>query len=183
MVDEYQDELRRKLRAMPLVDPPSPWRLLATHAVGGLTEVGYAPSSDLLLAVSSQGRGVFDCTTGERIARDHEEFWDDINETLLTSRGIGPLSDTIIRLAGLHGGGLPMTTADGWQLEVIPVDWPEHLLFITLPFKPGHQGRDNSFKIVQDGVTSFRAAGFSETGQSFVFATSSDLNVYSRNGA
>ncbi|HBE68483.1 MAG TPA: hypothetical protein DDW52_10085 [Planctomycetaceae bacterium] len=182
MVNEFQDELRSKLRAMPIIDPPSPWRLVATHAVGGLTEIGYAPSTDLLLAVSSQGRGVFDCTTGERIARDSDDVWDDLNETLLTSRGIGPLSDTIVRLAGLHGGGLPMTTTDGWLLEVIPVDWPEYSMFITPPFEPGQHVHDNSIKIAQDGVTSFRAAGFSETGQTFVFATSSDLILYSRYG-
>ncbi len=182
MVDEYQDELRRSLRAMPMVDPPSPWQLRTKYAVGGLTEIGYAPSSDLLLVVSSQGRGVFDCITGQRVARDRDDIWDDLNETLLTSRGIGPLANLTIRLAGLHGGGLPMTTNDGWLLEVIPYDWPSHGLFITSPSKPGQHGRENSFKIADDAATEFRAAGFSDTGQSFVFATSSDLNIYMRNG-
>ena len=121
--------------------------------------------------------------TGERVARDYDDIWDDLDETHLTSRGIGPLADSIIRLAGLHGGGLPMTTNDGWLLEVVPFDWPKHSLFISPPFKPGQHGRDNSFKIAEDGAAEFRAAGFSDTGQSFVFATSSDLNIYSRNGA
>ena len=44
--------------------PPLPWRRQSTHAIGGLMAVGFGERSDLLLVVSSQGRGVFDCTTG-----------------------------------------------------------------------------------------------------------------------
>lgn len=183
MVDEYQQKLRRKLQQMPLVDPPLPWKLIATHAVGGLTEIGYAPDSDLLLAISSQGRGVYDCKTGERIARDREEFWDDLDQTRLSSKGIGPLANLTIRLAGLHGGGLPTSTFDGWNMDIIAVDWPQHSLFLTTPFNSLFHGDGNSYKIAQDGVTGYRAAGFSETGQSFVFATSSDLDIYARIGA
>jgi hypothetical protein len=61
------------------------------------------------------GRGVFDCNSGERVARDKDGDWDDLDETRLMSIGIGPLSEIRIRLAGLHGGGLPTTTDDGWE--------------------------------------------------------------------
>lgn len=183
MFDDFQQQLRLKLQQMPLVAPPSPWKLIATHAVGGLSEIGYAPNSDLLLAVSSQGRGVYDCTTGERVARDREEFWDELDQTRLTSRGIGPLAELTIRLAGLHGGGLPTSTSDGWNLDIIALDWPQHTLFITTPFNSLFHGDGNSHKIAQDGVTEYRASGFSETGRSFVFATSSDLDIYARLGA
>ena len=183
MVDEYQQQLRTKLQQMAMSDPPPPWKLIASHAVGGLTEIGFAPDSDLLLAISSQGRGVYDCRTGERVARDRNEFWDDLDQTRLTSRGIGPLSDLKIRLAGLHGGGLPTSTSDGWSIDIIALDWPQHTLFITAPFNSLFHGDGNSYKIAQDGVTGYRAAGFSETGQSFVFATSSDLDIYARTGA
>ncbi len=180
MFNEYQKRLRERLQRMQLVAPPLPWKHVATHAAGGLTEIGYAPDSDLLLVISSNGRGVYDCRTGERVARDREEIWEDLDETRLVSRGIGPLSDLRIRLAGLHGGGLPTTTEDGWNLDIIALDWPQHSMFLTLPYKSLFQDDGHSYKITQDGVAEFRAAGFSETGRSFVFATGSDLEIYAR---
>lgn len=81
------DELRRK----HVESPPVPWKKVASFGIGGLTEVGYAPDSDLLLVVSSQGRGVFNCISGEKIARDCEDSLDFIDETKLVALGIGPL--------------------------------------------------------------------------------------------
>jgi hypothetical protein len=48
---------------------PSPWRKVTYLAVGGLTEVGFAAGS-LLLVVSHQGRGVVDLASGNVLARD-----------------------------------------------------------------------------------------------------------------
>src|SRR5205807_821088 len=44
--------------------PPLPWKETGHYAVGGLTEVGFDDQSELLLVVSQNGRGVFDCTSG-----------------------------------------------------------------------------------------------------------------------
>src|SRR5262245_39761512 len=52
---DHLEPLRRRIRSAPISDPPRLWKRLAVHAVGGLTEVGYADDSDLLLIVSSQG--------------------------------------------------------------------------------------------------------------------------------
>jgi hypothetical protein len=52
------------------------------------------------LVVSSQGRGVIDCLTGEKVAPDDEEFYE--NETSLEAQGIGILSDRTIRMSGLY---------------------------------------------------------------------------------
>ena len=180
MADEHQRRLREKLLRMPLLAPPSPWKRVATHAVGGLTEIGFATDSDLLLVLSSNGRGVFDCNSGGRIARDYDENWDDLDETRLISTGIGPLSEMRIRLAGLHGGGLPTTTDDGWSLDILALDWPRHSMFLNAPYKSLFHDDGHSCKIAEDGVTGFRAVGFSDTGKSFVFATSSDLEIYAR---
>jgi hypothetical protein len=87
------------------------------YAVGGLFGVGYATASELLLVLSSQGRGVFDCATGERLARDYEESHKFFDPIRLTAVGFGPLDGQAIRIAGLFGGGLPLTTLDGWYLE------------------------------------------------------------------
>jgi hypothetical protein len=105
-------ELRRK----PVERPPAPWKAATVFAIGGLTEVGYAPDSDLLLVISSQGRGVFDCLKGEKIARDDDDSPGIINLRKFVALGIGPLEGQWIRVGGLHGGGLPNSTDGGWML-------------------------------------------------------------------
>src|SRR5450631_1343055 len=111
---DHLEPIRLRVRSAPVVNPPPPWKRLAVHAVGGLTEVGFAEDSDCLLVVSSQGRGVIDCRTGERVARDRGEpdgSWYD--ERRLRAQGIGPLDGQVVRLAGLHGGGLLTCGRDG----------------------------------------------------------------------
>src|SRR5215813_5292756 len=104
---DHLEALRRRIRTAPISNPPLPWKRLVVQAVGGLTEVGFGEDSDFLLIVSSQGRGVVDCRTGERVARDRTEPDDSwYDERRLLATGIGPLEGKAIRLAGLHGGGL-----------------------------------------------------------------------------
>jgi len=175
---ELNDRLRRlKVEAVSL-----PWRRAPVHAVGGLTEVGYVPDSDLLLAVTSTGRGLFDCLSGQRIGRDRtppeEGGWYD--ETGLLAQGIGPAEQQFIRLAGLHGGGLRRAARDGWSLEMVAPDWPLQSIIIQ---PPGccvliERFADGCTKIEEDHE--LRAFGFSETGRSFVIAVSHSLMIYSR---
>lgn len=61
-------ELNERLRRLRIEPAPPPW-VRTEHTVGGLTEVGYAPASDLLLVVSSGGRGLFDGLSGQRLSR------------------------------------------------------------------------------------------------------------------
>jgi hypothetical protein len=96
---------------------PAPWRVHPVYSVGGLFGVGYAPDSDLLLVLSSQGRGVFDCATGEKLARNYDEAHDFFDAIRLTAAAFGPLAGQLVRIGGLFGGGLLLTTADGWCLE------------------------------------------------------------------
>jgi hypothetical protein len=92
-------ELRRK----PVEVPPAPWKVATVFAIGGLTKVGYAPDSDFLLVISSQGQGVFDCLKGEKIARDDDDSPGIINLRKFVALGIGPLEGQWIRVGGLHG--------------------------------------------------------------------------------
>lgn len=155
-------------------DPPAPWRRSSVFAVGGLFGVGYAADRDLLLVLSSQGRGVFDCLTGEKLARDYDEAHDFFDPIRLTAAGFGPLAGQTVRVGGLFGGGLPLTTADGWCLEAQARVWPTHSVFLTAP------GARESVCVGEDGACELRACGFSETGRSFVIATSCDLTVFAR---
>jgi len=143
--------------------------------------VGFSPSSDLLLVTSSQGRGVFDCRSGERLARDGDESGDFEDPVQLEANGIGPVSGTV-RMSGLYGGGLPNSTADGWSAERLSLDWPVETLLLFAPGSTLHwqvDGKPPVFTKVYLG-SEIRAWGFSPTGRSLVVATSSDLTAYGR---
>lgn len=180
MTDSYQRQLRERLEQLPYSDAPPPWRIVGGSSIGGLTEVGFADGSDDLLVVSSQGRGIFDCVTGERIARDPIEMFPNPDDSELTAPGIGKHVSTIFRLAGLHGGGLAAYTRDGWGVHVVHLPWPKHVIFITSDFKDITDDTGHVTKLCNDEPCTFRAAGFSPTGKSFVVATSGELTIYGR---
>lgn len=171
------DSVRRRIRTAPIAPPLPPWRCLGAHAVGGLTEVGFADGTDLLLVVSSQGRGIIDCRTGQRLARDRtapDDGWYD--ERRLRAFGIGPLEGQLIRLAGLHGGGLLQGGRAGWWVEGVVLDWPNVNILLGGPWGWIY---DDATPFVKLAVESeVRAFGFSDTGESLVIATSSDMTVF-----
>jgi hypothetical protein len=172
--------LQEKLLSLEIEEVTAPWKLVATFAVSGLRSVGFDRESEHLLVISSQGRGVIDCLRGEKIARDYEEFYE--NETSLEAQGIGILSDRTIRMSGLFGGGLPIITEDGWQLECVTLKWPDQMLILLPPNSYLYRSVAGHFdimtKIFEDSC--IRAYGFSYTGRSFVIATTSDVTVFVR---
>ena len=151
------------------------WTQLNIFAIGGLIQVGFAPQSDCLLVVSHQGRGVFDCVSGQKIARDaNETWWQYFDEATLLAEGIGQFEHQKIRTAGLFGGSLSATTEDGWTLF-------ENLENSTQVFLKHKSWADGEAKFVGDGeVCEMRAFGFSSTGNSFIIATSCDITIYAR---
>jgi hypothetical protein len=183
MAEDHLDDLRRQLADAPIQAPPAPWRAVASFGVGGLTHVGYAPDSDAILVVSSQGRGVIDCLTGQKLARDSDEFFAGLDESKLHCPGIGPLANQVIRIAGLCGGGLPTMTHDGWSLEAVALPWPRHSVFLSQPLKSVLYGMAATTKVGDDGACEYRAHGFSDTGNTFIIALSCELNVFARRTA
>ncbi len=172
--------LIQHLQELPITAPPPPWQLVSSTALGGLLAVGYAEQSDLLLVISSQGRGIFDCLSGVRIARDPtpaERFCDEIS---LKVKGFGPLEGQTLPIAGLCGGGLPNSTWDGWHLQAIPLPWPYHRIVLEHPFRSMYQDPSSATCVGDDGPCELRACGFSPTGRSFVIATSCDLTIIGR---
>lgn len=176
----HLDPLRAELGSLKLTQPPSPWRKVAMIAVGGLTALGFDRQSELLLVVSFAGRGVIDCTTGERIARDDSEYFEDTQ--FMEAVGIGPLEGKILRVAGGQGGGLPTSTQDGWSMEVVTREWPENELLMLEPFA-------SLFDFLQQKPSRFhkiaveselRAFGFSYTGRTLIVASSSDVLIFGR---
>lgn len=177
---QHLESLKRKLMSTQLSAPPSPWQQSSVISVSGLRAVGFDRHSDQLLVVSNQGRSVVDCLSGQKLARDDEEYFE--GEEHLEAEGIGPCAGKLFHMAGLHGGGLPTTTEDRWSLEVLTLDWPTKEVLL---FEPGswlygslYSKPDNFSKLASE--SELRACGFSHTGRSLVLATSSDLTIYSR---
>ena len=146
---------------------PSQWRKVAYLAVGGLTEVGFAAGS-LLLVVSHQGRGVVDLASGDLLARDRQETGAWFDAARRAALGIGPLAGAWIGVYGLAGGQLPNTTADGWQARASGD-------CVTVS-APGRQ------PLLISESEEMRAFGFSPDGTTFIIATSPGLAIYRREG-
>jgi len=176
----HLDPLRAKLRSLKLVQPPSPWREIAIVSVGGLRAVGFDRESDLLLVVSFAGRGVIDCLTGQRIARDDANYFEDT--TFLEAEGIGLLKGHTLRVTGLHGGGLPITTEDGWSVKILGREWPELEVLMIEPnaslYASPPREPSGFHKVAVE--SELRACGFSYTGRTLIVASSSDIIIFGR---
>lgn len=176
---ERFDALERLPTASAL---PAPWSGPINIAVGGLTDVGFGDSSDLLICISSNGRGVIDCLAGSKVARDDgDDFEFDAGNLLVP--GIGPLAGKPVRTAGVAGGGLANGTNDGWSVQRHPFAFPDEQLFVAshgqaMLWTP--LGEEMRLTKLGGFVTEVRAFGFSPTGLSLVIATSSDLIVFCR---
>ncbi|MBD5782247.1 hypothetical protein IEN85_22300 [Pelagicoccus sp. NFK12] len=179
-MSKHLKPLIKAIRKAPTSSPPAPWRETATIAVGGLSSVGFAEKEEHLLVVSSQGRSVIDCSTGERLERNREEY--DEDTSLLEAEGIGPLAGTKIKISGLYGGGLPNSTDDMWAVHEVTLEWPETTLIMTEPgswlYGMIYEKKGDFVKIGSE--LELRAFGFSPSGRSLVIATSSDVTIYHR---
>jgi hypothetical protein len=165
----------------PAAAPPAPWANVAVVAVGGLTDVGFADSTDSLLVVSSAGRGLVDCRTGSLIARDDDDAPFDRANLLVA--GIGLSADCRIRTGGLAGGGLAIRTCDGWSVERHPLSWPDDELFVSPPgqtmlWQP--PGEPMQLTKLSGLGAELRAFGFSPTGRSLIIATAADIRIIGR---
>jgi hypothetical protein len=181
MATDYIDGYKRRIRQMPIQPPPAPWKEIATLNLGGVAELGFADDSELLLVVSHDGRGVFDCRTGERIARERQAPADPWYDAIhLTCVGIGPLSGKTLRIAGLHGGGLPVCTSDEWSLEYVAPDWPDGSIILQPSGSSIFDERRANGCVKIADVEELRAFGFSYTGKTLVIAMSHTLMIFGR---
>jgi hypothetical protein len=159
--------------------------------VGGLIGIGFGTHPvtglDLLMVVSHDGFGLLESTTGVKIARDR-----DLHPQVatpqgpdLTCPGIGVLTGSRVRIAGLFGGGLHSTTEDRWTIDVVAPEWP-HQRVILSANGGRHAGEPGTtwWHIFNDeGLGELRAAGFSPSGRTLVVATSSDVTMFVRSPA
>lgn len=160
------------------------WNHKNTFAIGGLQNVGYAPKSDLLMVLSTQGQGIFNCRNGEQLARSYNDLdWVEFDEITNAVAGFDLLKGQVVKTFGLYGGdGLLKTTSDGWALMAVQhkvrgIGLAHHISTHVIIKQSGTQLK---MKVAEDGACELRAFGFSETGMSFVVATSCELIIYCR---
>lgn len=167
------------LKSLTKVSTPVPWRK-QSFAVGGLWAVGFGSGSDLLLVVSVNGRGVFDCLSGERVARDPsgDDTYDEDSET---TAGIGPLAGSRVEVNGTGGGIitrriLPLTSHDGWLVaNTLRPASPFEAIFLRAPSTPA----DAEWSKIGE-AEEVRAIGFSPTDRTIVVAEPHTLHVWRR---
>jgi hypothetical protein len=187
----YQQQMRRRLLAAPVVPAPQPWRRIAYAPVGGLLGIGFAAhpgtGRDLVMVVSHDGHGLFDGVTGEKIARDRDPRPDGEEsgpaaDPAMCCPGLGPVAGRRVRVAGLFGGGLHTTTGDGWKLEVVAPAWPNERVLLSRGDALPHSGPHGErwWHVFHSHYSELRAAGFSPSGQTLAVATSSDLSLWTR---
>lgn len=160
-----------------------PWVPVASIAIGGFEAAGFSDDSDYLLVVTSSGRGVFSTRTGEKVARDsnYDGSWYDLSA--LTCLGIGPLEGESLHVAGIHGGGLPTVAQDGWSASLLCPNWPEGFVVLC---EPGESVWDEKriSSLVRlaptHGDDDVACYGFSPCGNRLVIATSSTIDLFSR---
>lgn len=190
MLSDYQQQLRDRFLAAPVLPAPPLWQQVLDNRtpIGGLLGIGFAvhPGNghDLVMVVSLDGHGLFDAVTGEKIARDREPDPDTSrpeDSPDLTCPGLGPIISTRVHIAGPYGGGLHRYTPDGWGLHVLAPEWPNHRVLLSrhcnIYSDPPGQGW---WHIFHADYSEFRAAGFSPSGRTLAVATSSDLTLWNR---
>jgi len=176
---DYQSRLWERLVAADEVEMPSPWRRARPPRVGGLVAAGLDAQGNYLLLVSSSGRGVIDCRTGEKVARDDRPGQEWLDPSRLRAEGIGPLAGEEIHIAGSYvGGGLPTMTGDGWTLQRAAPNWPKEIIWCEGPHEPGFYSGGRFYKL-WEWDPAF-AWGFSESGMAAVIACSNDVRVWTR---
>ncbi|MGA5442982.1 hypothetical protein ACPCKW_26195 [Streptomyces griseoincarnatus] len=188
VITDHRRTIRERYLSAPVMAAPEPWRKLLDRPVGGLLGIGFAvhpdTGQDLVMTVSTAGHGLFDAATGEIVARDRDPDPDTSTpdaEPDLACPGLGPVEGVPVRIAGLFGGGPHRTTADGWTLDVVAPDWPDHRVILSAD-GGGHRGEPGGswWHIHHVSWSEFRTAGFSPSGRTLAVATSSDLTLWTR---
>lgn len=160
------------------------WQKRNIWAIGGLREIGFKSNSDLLIVLSSQGRGIFDCEKDEKVERDNFDYymekWD---SDLGIVEGFGILENEKIKCGGFEAPDvIKKETNDNWTVEIrseIRPNWQKKKLKADVMYL---RNRTTNEKIEIDvfhyGIN--RGYGFSDTGNSFVVGTSSEITIWNR---
>lgn len=160
------------------------WSHKVTYAVGGLEDVGYIENEDLLVVLSSQGTGVFNCMDGVKVFRSDADWWPLFDQNTGRLERFPGYWDMPIKVYGLHNsGGLNPVMFNDWELKLSDPrldDPPFEEYSVQLVLLQQLDSRE-LLTVAKDGPCEFRAFGFSQTGRSLFVASSCELVVWSRN--
>lgn len=156
------------------------WVCLGICAVGGLLAVGFSEKEDLLLVESSSGKGLFDCCTGKKLAREYVQNYENPYANKLCCRGIDVLNYEMVTMAGIYGGGLLTSTTKGDRVEIVAPHWPIHDIIFCPNFASIYIDKTKDQCQIVASVYEIRACGFSYNENYFVYATSSEFVLYKR---
>jgi hypothetical protein len=149
----------------------SVFRKTGEQAVGGLRGVGNINGTELWLVASSSGLGLLDAKTGERIARapnlppGYPE----------ATPGIGSADGKLVRIVGIDGGSLPLSTPDGWRLccDMSVGIW------LTPPGIATDMPSPH-IEVLRVRLEELRVGGFSASGDSLVLGDARTLHLFAR---
>lgn len=176
----HKEKIYNILEQIPSVKSPVGWTYKGCINIGGFEYFGFDESSDLLLVVSHNGRGIIDLAKAEKIARDYSEDFH-LDETLLICEGFDILKDKTIKLAGKYGGSiLPVHSQFGDSLRRVSPLFPcEDIIYQPAfedCFVEGHN--KNCVRIYRGFLYCY---GFSYSGNYFVIADDSGVSFWERN--
>ncbi len=155
----------------PNLDSSKHWEHVIHQPTGGLTEFGFSEDESYFLVCSHAGRGLFDCSNGQRVARDYDPHYPERESNAgRYVEGIGPLSSMWVRVHGLWSGKLNAFCPGGWKVELVPDKSSDKAFVVDL-------NNDKKY-LVDEPITEVRAFGFSVSGRYLALATSSDVVVY-----
>jgi len=142
----------------------APWESIRAIPLGGLVAVGFLDERRIV-AGSHSGLGVFDAGDGtlldrvEDLAGDYNWFRESPPMAAYTDDD----GEHLVEVAGLWGGSLSETTADGWTCRRLTSG-----AVLAAP---------DGIETTIDDDDEPRACGFSPQGRVFLFATSATLHV------
>ena len=143
------------------------WGPVRPVMIGGLVAVGFIDEQRVTVG-SHSGLGIIDAPSGTMVERisDLAGSYDWFSETSPSATWLDCEGLHTVPVAGLWGGSLLGSTADGWQCSRSATG-----AFVR---GPGESTID-----IADGEE-FRAFGFSPGGRMFVYASSATLHLVSR---
>ena len=160
------------------------WKKGNIWAIGGLREIGFVSNSDLLMILSSNGRSIFDCVKDEKIGRDYFDYYsENWNSETGSVDGFGILENEKIKCGGFeYPDILKKKTRDKWEVIVeneIRADWQNQKTMAQVMYLKNHiSDKKIEVDVFHYGIN--RGYGFSETGNSFVIGTSSEITIWNR---
>ena len=160
------------------------WKKLKNQPVGGLREIGFVKNTDKILVLGSGGRTIFDCTTGEKIARDRFDYYHyKWNSETGILEGLGFCEGTQTICAGFeYHDQVLKETNDNWKIEIRNenrLDYKKESRKAEVMYLINSKSKiEVEVEVYHYGIT--RSYGFSPTGKSFITAQSYGIEFWTR---